>query len=68
MRPSLQHYLNPLHIFCRMREIGLPKIPATFLCQTYERAFFNPIFKNLGKSVSEKVQTKDAVSNGSWLK
>jgi hypothetical protein len=68
MRPSLQHYLNPLHIFCRLRGIGLPKILAIFLCRTYERVFFNPFFKNSGKLVSEKAQSKEAVSNGSWLK
>ena len=70
MSTLLQHYLNPLHIFCRLREIGLPKTPAIFLCQFYERAIFNPFLANKGnlKIAAVKVHSIEPMSNGSWLK
>lgn len=37
----LQHYLNPLHIYCRMRDIRIPKGIAMFLCKLYEKMFRN---------------------------
>jgi hypothetical protein len=36
----IQHYMNPLHIYCRLRNLGLAKRPAAFLCRIYERALF----------------------------
>lgn len=41
MSKTLQHYLNPLHVYCRLRDLGLAERPAVFLCQLYERAVFN---------------------------
>jgi len=38
---TFQHYLNPLHVYCRLRDIGVPKVVAVLLCRYYERAFFN---------------------------
>jgi len=43
MTASLQHYLNPLHIYCRLRNMGLAKGVAVFLCRVYERAIFRYI-------------------------
>ena len=65
-----QHYLNPLHIFCRLRGIGLPKTLALFLCQFYERAIFKPFLVNKGnlKIEAVSVRTTEPMSNGSWLK
>ena len=65
-----QHYLNPLHIFCRLREIGLPKKPAVLLCQFYERAIFNPFLVNRGnlKVAVVSLRKTEPMSNGSWLK
>ncbi|MCU0594502.1 MAG: hypothetical protein MUC98_03430 [Desulfobacterota bacterium] len=37
---GLKHYLNPLHIYCRLRDIGLSKCRASVVCQLYERALF----------------------------
>jgi len=39
----LQHYLNPLHVYCRLRELGMRKGSAIFLCRIYERAIFKPV-------------------------
>ena len=44
----LQHHLNPLHVFCRLRKVGLPKKPAISICKLYERAVFNPFLANKG--------------------
>lgn len=70
MSPLLQHHLNPLHVFCRLRNIGIAKTPATFLCMLYERLIFNIFFV---KMISFRIRIrneapKGPVSNGSWLK
>jgi hypothetical protein len=65
-----QHYLNPLHIFCRLREVGIPKTIAIFLCQFYERAIFYPLLGNKRKlkNAVVNVHSREPMSNGSWLK
>jgi hypothetical protein len=40
MTAVIQHYLNPLHIYCRLRNLGLAKGHAAFLCRAYERIIF----------------------------
>jgi hypothetical protein len=40
MGPALKHHMNPLHIYCRLRDLGLPKGMAGFVCRFYERALF----------------------------
>ncbi len=40
MVSAIKHYTNPLHIYCRLRDMGLRKRPAAFLCRIYERAVF----------------------------
>lgn len=40
MNAALKHYLNPLHIYCRLREIGMGKEKAVALCSLYERYVF----------------------------
>ncbi len=42
MSTKLQHYLNPLHVYCRMRDIGMAKKMALNLSQIYERTIFKP--------------------------
>ena len=44
MTTVLKHYLNPLHIYCRLRDIGIAKKTAIFLCRLYERTIFNLLF------------------------
>ena len=43
MYAELKHYLNPLHIFCRLRDMGISKGKAAFLCQIYEQFIFRPL-------------------------
>jgi len=43
MGATLKHYLNPLHVYCRLRDVGLGKSQAVFLCRIYERMFFRPV-------------------------
>lgn len=40
MSPAFKHYMNPLHVYCRLRDLGMPKGPACFLCKFYERMVF----------------------------
>ena len=40
LSPKLQHYLNPLHIYCRLIDFGLPKTISKYLCRFYEKAVF----------------------------
>lgn len=40
MGSALKHYLNPLHVYCRLRDLGLAKGPAIFLCRIYERMIY----------------------------
>ena len=40
MNTMIQHYLNPLHIYCRLRDMGIPKWVAVSLCRVYERDIF----------------------------
>ena len=37
---TLQHYLNPLHVYCRLRDMGIPKAIAISVCKFYEHAVF----------------------------
>jgi hypothetical protein len=42
MTTALKHYLNPLHVYCRLRDIGLGKGMASLLCRVYEKMIFRP--------------------------
>jgi hypothetical protein len=39
MKESLRHLLNPLHVYCRLKECGLPSAPALSLCALYGRLY-----------------------------
>jgi hypothetical protein len=43
---TLQHYLNPLHIYCRLRPL-MDKHSAMAISHAYERALFRPIVAHL---------------------
>jgi len=49
---AFQHYLNPLHVYCRLRDVGVPKSAAILACKFYERAVFNHFqgFRKMGRS------------------
>jgi len=58
MGRALQHYLNPLHIYCRLVDIGIPRSIAVSFCKTYERL----VFKHLnGRKVQNGVR-RDCIS------
>ena len=40
---ELKHYVNPLHIYCRLRDMGIAKGWAMSLCRNYERSIFRPL-------------------------
>lgn len=42
MTAAIKHYLNPLHVYCRLRDLGLSKGTAVTLCRIYEYVFFRP--------------------------
>ena len=51
MVDHIKHYMNPLHIYCRLRDMGIKKGKAKFLCRIYE----NTIFKHfLEKETADK--------------
>lgn len=37
---SLQHYLNPVHVYCRLRDLGLDRDRAKTICAAYERYIY----------------------------
>jgi len=40
IRQTLRHVLNPLHVFCRLRALGLSKRASLRLAHVYERYLF----------------------------
>ena len=38
-----QHYLNPLHVYCRLRDLGLPGPVARTISSGYERILYRPV-------------------------
>jgi len=40
MMNAIQHYLNPLHVYCRLRDAGIAKEKAIHICCLYENLFF----------------------------
>ncbi len=40
VKRHLQHLFNPLHLYCRLREAGLPLSAARGLCRAYERCLY----------------------------
>ena len=44
MGAAIKHYMNPLHIYCRLRDIGIAKGTASVLCRIYERSLFRRFF------------------------
>jgi len=37
MFQKIQHYMNPLHVYCRLRDLGFSKETAVFLGRVYEK-------------------------------
>ncbi|MCJ2163595.1 MULTISPECIES: hypothetical protein [unclassified Pseudodesulfovibrio] len=43
IRSRLQHKLNPLHVYCRLRTLGLAHGTATAVTWCYERALYRRV-------------------------
>jgi hypothetical protein len=43
---AAQHYLNPLHLYCRLRDLGLPRPVARTISSGYERILYRPVAEN----------------------
>jgi hypothetical protein len=41
---EIKHCMNPLHIYCRLMDLGMGKRLSSFLCRFYERAIFKRCF------------------------
>lgn len=39
MKDTLRHYLNPLHLYCRLRQCGLAAPLAMRVCHAFERVY-----------------------------
>lgn len=39
MRETIRHYINPLHIYCRLTEAGVCKIKARLFCCYYQKFY-----------------------------
>ena len=43
IRLALEHMLNPLHVYCRLRDMGFSGGPARVVSRTYERSVYRLI-------------------------
>lgn len=50
IKARLQHFLCPLHIYCRLRDLGLSKKTARCLSTLYEVNILQPFIHPLIKS------------------
>ena len=39
-RHLCQHIFNPLHVFCRLRQVGMHPAAAMNVCRVYERSLY----------------------------
>ncbi len=44
LRDSMQHFFNPLHMYCRLLDMGLKAPTAHKMCRAYERYFWRFIW------------------------
>jgi hypothetical protein len=64
MVATLKHYMNPLHIYCRLRDVGIPKNPAMLVCRVYERTVFKclPVPGRLRETVYENRDVQKSIN------
>ncbi len=43
LRDAVQHFLNPLHMYCRLKDMGLAGPTAHRMCLVYERFIYRHI-------------------------
>jgi hypothetical protein len=44
MMAKVRHYMNPLHVYCRLRGLGVSRGTASYMSRRYERYLFKRIF------------------------
>lgn len=44
IRNYCQHVLNPLHVFCRLRSLGVPQVAARSVSWVYEVSLYRFMF------------------------
>jgi hypothetical protein len=44
MKRELKHLINPLHVYCRLLDLGMGRRLSSRLCHFYEHAIFNRYF------------------------
>jgi len=54
MTLNIKHYMNPLHVYCRLRDMGFPKGKARSFCEAYENSFFRCLFARQTKRCRSK--------------
>jgi hypothetical protein len=59
LRDHIAHALNPLHVYCRARDCGVPKGVAVRCCVTYERTLFRVVRLALASPLFKKPLTWD---------
>jgi hypothetical protein len=64
----LQHHLNPLHIYCRMREVGVSKGNAQWLCRLYEKVIFKKLAVVRFSKGKEQLMFADSTLTGVELR
>jgi hypothetical protein len=42
-RQFFRHVFNPLHVYCRLRDVGMRPASAKRMCRVYERLFFGKL-------------------------
>lgn len=50
LRNYLQHRFNPVHLYCRLRDLGLGKSKARKMCSAYERFVYVWMNSHMGAS------------------
>ena len=65
MVATIKHFMNPLHIYCRLRDMRIPKEPAMLVCRVYERTLFRciPIPWNMNKTTDEEPDVQKGIKS-----
>jgi hypothetical protein len=50
LRNIFQHLFNPLHMYCRMRDMGMQHMTAVKMCAYYERFFYRLVYRSQYKA------------------
>jgi hypothetical protein len=63
MVATIKHYMNPLHIYCRLRDMRIPKHTAMLLCRVYERTLFKflPVPGKVNQAAGEKWEIQKSI-------